>query len=238
MSASPEKDDGYKLSHLALNQMYAAARKSSEFHPSPPWLDLNSKEADINNLHQRFALEQLQLIQKSVQIYFEKSQLLTSMSVMDALRTHGPLYLAWRYHAKFENLDSVKYAVALNDKSLANYRKGEIVLRENIKDLEPNNHTENSLARNGFHSQAKDIFDSIKVKYLDEALGKFFDSWVHDSYAGFIEKFEDIPAADYIHSIAEAQGYFRWRGLYTGSDEKRNGGPLAINEGLSGYSNG
>ncbi|MDR2852811.1 MAG: hypothetical protein LBV61_07160, partial [Burkholderiaceae bacterium] len=59
--------------------------------------------------------------------------------------------------------------------------------------------------------------------------GKFFDGWVHDSYAGFIAKFHEKEEnwvssvfGDIAHSVAEAQGYVRWRGLYQGSDENLN----------------
>jgi hypothetical protein len=221
-----EESDGYKLSHLALNQMLAAAKKSSEFHPSPPWLNLDAKTDEKNELQQRFGIKQLALIRKDVQEYFDKSQLSNGLNVRDALREHGPLYLAWRKKVKFEKLNSVKYAKLLNDESLINYLKGEDIFRENIKVLSRADFlmTEDALNEKGYHPEAYRIFESLKDTVVRPEVGDFFDTWVHDSYAGFIAKFQGVQKV--ARPMAEAQGYFRWRGLFAGSDERVNRGVL------------
>ena len=47
---------------------------------------------------------------------------------------------------------------------------------------------------------------------------------MHDSFAGFIGKFTSTSATfgKAMHAVAEGQGYMRWRGLYSGSNEQLN----------------
>ncbi|WP_084455390.1 T6SS phospholipase effector Tle1-like catalytic domain-containing protein [Comamonas composti] len=285
ITLAPIRDDGYKLSHLPLNQMLAAAKKSCEGHASSPWLSFELKEVITQKIPQRFGVSMLPMIRAAVEEYFmltqgskAKAGSNSLLDISNALKLHSLQYLAWRYAVnqanQFEKLRSVQYNKALanessgkiskieenkalvetakpeeekekisqekaqllrnvaeaqveeKDKStdygLGYYLKGEEIFSSQISWLSQTDHISSDPyeMNRGAHPMAKQILAQMKTTRVDEKVAEFFDSWVHDSYAGFIEKFKDFMMASTLHSSGELQRYVRWRGLYAGSNEK------------------
>ena len=110
-------------------------------------------------------------------------------------------------------------------KSLAYYRKGQALLATQIRLLSTRaplfEASSDKDTRNGFSRHAPEIFERMKTLSLGAGLHYFFDGWVHDSYAGFIGKF-DGHGDGLMHQVSEGERYVRWRGLYCGSDEQLN----------------
>jgi uncharacterized protein (DUF2235 family) len=119
-------DDSKKLSQVPLNEMYLAANESCQEHESSPWIPIASKEGDNLKLPERFAMYRdapgTPAAHLAIKDYFKKSGLKTNeLTVIEALRQHGEVYLAWRYHVnknkRFNKLPSVRYAKALDLKA-------------------------------------------------------------------------------------------------------------------------
>jgi hypothetical protein len=228
-------DDSRKLSQLPLNTMWEAANKACELHEAIPWVDFDSVLGRQLELHRRFAMARdgygRPLVARAVASYFDNCGVASGLAAREALREHGLRYLAWRYQVTrddaFEKLPSVTYARMLGDdpKSLAHYRKGQALLAEQIKLLSTRAPLIDFLGekdtRNGFSRHAPEIFERMKTLRLGEGLYYFFDAWVHDSYAGFIGKF-DGHGDGFMHQVSEGERYVRWRGIFCGSDEQLN----------------
>lgn len=238
-----EIDEGLKLSQFALNQMYDAALASTRLHECEPWIEIDSKAGDTNRLRERFAMtcdpQGVPRAKKAVARYFnEISGVEPGLNAREALRAHGLRYLAWRWRVtrdgRFEALASVRYAAGSGDaETLAYYRLGQRILEEQLRLLENPapildlNLTGNKEVRRGFHSKAPEIYAAMRTLKLHPDLEDFFDSWTHDSYAGFIGNFKKAAVGnstlrDLLHIAAESQRYVRWRGLYCGSDTQLN----------------
>ncbi|WP_219211124.1 T6SS phospholipase effector Tle1-like catalytic domain-containing protein [Variovorax boronicumulans] len=238
------RDDGLRLSQLPLNNMYTAARRTCVGHESAPWIALDSAEADQLGLAERFAMATngvgVPLVRKAVTDYLvELSGVTAGLTVRDALRAHGLRYLAWRWRVnmqqRFEQLPSVERAGRLSDPSLVNYRKGERIFDKQVRLLSTRapvldlNLTGDKDVRNGFSPHAQEIFEQMRSLKVGGDLERFFDDWVHDSYAGFIGKFEGVQISwarlnfgNIAHIAAEPQRYVRWRGLYCGGNDQLN----------------
>lgn len=235
-----ERDDSLKLSNLPLNQMLEAAKKACRRHPDVPWIEFDSAAGVAAGLRERFGLSSLEQVREAVQRYFSIAGVPQDLSASEALRQHGLLYLAWRYRVSeadgFEELASVQRARKLSppDPQLPNYLAGQKIFKDQIRLLSAPapvidfNLTGDKDKRRAFHSQASAIFARMKTIRPHSSVGEFFDAWVHDSYAGFIGKFQEgVPSwarwtGNLTHIVAEAQRYVRWRGLYEGDDERVN----------------
>ena len=235
-----ERDDSLKLSNLPLNQMLAAAKTACRGHPDSPWIEFNTQEADDLKLGKRFGVESLDKVREAVGACFANSGVSEDLSASEALRHHGLLYLAWRYRVSeaggFEQLASVQRSRKLSppDPELDYYLAGQQIFKDQIRLLSTPppvidlNLTGDKEKRRGFHSQANAIFARMRATRPHSSVGEFFDGWVHDSYAGFIGKFQKgvfswaTRTGKLTHIAAEAQRYVRWRGLYEGDDERIN----------------
>jgi hypothetical protein len=236
-------DDSKKLSQVPLNEMYQAAKACCQEHEGSPWIDLESTEGDNLKLPQRFAMSRngqgTPEAQSAIQNYFVKSGVKTNeLTVIEALRQHGEVYLAWRYHVgkakRFDSLPSVRYAKEVDKKGYKYYLQGEDILRTQLVLLgtsfgsssQPNDSGEANPST-GFNRHADDIFVRLKKSSFLQDLEQFFDDWVHDSYAGFIGQFDGIGPSfaglgGMLHLAAEGQRYVRWRGLYCGGNDQLN----------------
>jgi len=77
----------------------------------------------------------------------------------------------------------------------------------------------------GYHSKAQEIYEEIKSTEPSWFMNKFFDGYVHDSYAGFIGQFEDGVfqlAGAAAHILAEPRRYLSYRYMYSGDDTRLN----------------
>jgi hypothetical protein len=238
------RDDGMRISQFTLNEMLDAAKKTCLGHEPMPWIDFDSELGRGLQLAGRFAMTadrgSAPWVSQAVTSYLNQlSNVTQGLSVRDALREHGLRYLAWRYRVtrdkRFATLPSVRRAGLLREESLEGYLKGQKILEKQILLLSTRppvidlNFSGDKDTRNGFHPNASEIFEKMKSLRLEGGLETFFDKWVHDSYAGFISKF-DTPGSNWFkqqlgpitHIVAEAQRYVRWRGVYCGGDEQLN----------------
>ena len=105
------------------------------------------------------------------------------------------------------------------------YRQGQSLFSSQIGLLERGepaiNLFDSKTTYQGFNRHAPEILKDMKRMNIGGTLEEFFDRWVHDSYAGFIGKFEG-GGGNMAHLAAEAQRYVRWRELYQGSNEGLN----------------
>lgn len=236
-------DDSKKLSQVPLNEMYKAAKESCQEHEGSPWIPIASKEGDNLKLPERFAmfceLQGPPVAHLAIKGYFTKSGIKTNaLTVIEALRQHGEIYLAWRYHVnknqRFSSLSSVRYAKQVDQEGYKYYLEGEKLLAAQLvllaKPFAARGQTSESGEVNpntGFNRHADEIFDRIKRFGFSQDLEYFFDEWVHDSYAGFIGQFDGVGPSwaklgGVVHLAAEGQRYVRWRGLYCGGNEQLN----------------
>jgi hypothetical protein len=240
-------DDTRKLSQLTLNKMFTAALKTCEWHESIPWIDPKSAAGRRTALHTRFAMplnrEGLSLVTQAVTEYFAQSKVPEGLTVVKALRKHGECYLAWRYQVdkeeRFGELRSVERAKVTDTAGLKYYLQGEEILSRQLMVLSKSpTYGENAdpdKSQNGFSRHAPEIYKAMTTLELGSGIGRFFDEWVHDSYAGFIGKFEDVGPSwaklgGITHIAAEGQRYVRWRGVYCGGNDQLN---ASVPEGMS-----
>ncbi|WP_211468143.1 T6SS phospholipase effector Tle1-like catalytic domain-containing protein, partial [Collimonas silvisoli] len=226
IDASPklEVKNKLKLSQLALNDMLAAARQACEFHTyGDPWLNFASESGKANRLAEQFDIDPL--VASRVATYLSSCGIEEDLSIEDALKRHGELYLAWRYQVtqenEYKNLTSVGYASRLDAKGYDYLLKGEsifaaqlkFVVRSGVKDFQVDNENK------GFSRRAADILAKIETKMVTVAaeIPTFFDDFVHDSYAGFIGKLGTA-----LTSASEHEGYIRYRIVYTGTATPKN----------------
>jgi len=230
-------DEGLKLSNLTLNHMYKAVKRVCSGHPDVPWIEGGSKEADVRNLPERFGVASLAKVERAVTAYFDHCGVPTGLSTYDALRQHGLRYLAWRYQVNkeggFGQLPSVMRAETTDADRLIYYRQGQALFRQQVGLLEnpPGgfDFADNKDTYAGYNRHAGEIYKEMKRTAIEWELGRFFDDWVHDSYAGFIGKFQakktnwiKTVLGNATHRVAEAQGYVRWRQMYAGGNEGLN----------------
>jgi len=225
-------DDSLKLSQLPLNDMYLAARETCQFHSlgRHPWLEIEAQpETDTNPLIQQFALDPK--VRTSVERYLAGCKIPSQLPIDQQLREHGLLYLSWRYlitkNGAFVTLDSFHYTRKLDADNLASYRKGEAIFAEQINEVAKNSWNLYTTivsifgkpTRLRFGRNAKEIFKRIsKNTNIAPEVGTFYDSLVHDSYAGFIKKLEKESLRD----LTEGEGYLRYRGVYLGDNKRLN----------------
>lgn len=222
-AVTPTADDSKKLAQLPLNDMYLAARKTCEFHSlGQAWLEVTSQNKDDQNpLIAQFALDPQ--VRSSVESYFASCGIGNDLTVDAQLRQHGLLYLTWRYQVNkanyFQQLTSVKYASTVDAHGLTYYKRGQEVFARQIE-LIPRvfPSAEEKGARAGYNRHANEIYRIIVKKDLPPAVGGFYDAYVHDSYAAFIEKL----GGELMRGIVEGEGYLRYRGVYRGSDTRLN----------------
>jgi hypothetical protein len=236
-------EDSKKLSQVPLNEMYNAAKASCQEAEGTPWIDLGSEAGRAANLPQRFAMSLegngVPLAHIAIEDYFAKCGVKTNeLTVIEALRQHGEVYLAWRYHVnkakRFDSLSSVRYAKEVDQKGFKFYLEGENILRAQLVLLGTSSRSSRQTSESGeanpstgFNRHAGDIFVRIKNSSFSQDLEQFFDDWVHDSYAGFIGQFDGIGPSfgglgGMVHLAAEGQRYIRWRGLYCGGNDQLN----------------
>ncbi|WP_211473855.1 T6SS phospholipase effector Tle1-like catalytic domain-containing protein [Collimonas humicola] len=219
-------DDSRKLSQLPLNLMLAAARKSCENHgvDGVAWLDFKSAAGVTRNLSEQFALHNS--VPEMVRNYFEKCGVDSNLPLASSLREHGIRYLSWRYQLAtirngFNDLTSVKYASQTNAISLDYYRRGENIFEMQLAQkgiwglwAQP------TKLKDGYQANAQEIMRRLKsAPDTPYGIRQFFDGYVHDSYAGFIEKFE---GASLPHDQVEVEGYLRYRSVYLGDNKRLN----------------
>ncbi|MDR2852244.1 MAG: DUF2235 domain-containing protein, partial [Burkholderiaceae bacterium] len=196
----------HQLSMLPLNEMYRAALQSGLGHENRPWIEMDSRDAEALKLPERFGRDQLESIRNDVAAYFQTAGVPADPSPgpESALRQHGLRYLAWRLNVMrgrgFEMLPSVSDAQRLDHDGYDFYRQGEKIFEKQIGWLEhkpiqtdPVHQTGAYAGNNSFHSHAGQIYGQMKEmsEQITPDQGKFFDGWVHDSYAGFIAKFHE-----------------------------------------------
>ena len=216
-----EPDDACKLSQLPLNLMLEAARKTCANPNTSPWMDFASQQARDAELPVLFSTGERNA-KSWVERYFTLTGLPAGLEAMEALRQHGLHYLAWRRalcerEGAFSNLDSVQRSHAGGKRSREVYLLGHEMLRQQLLNLSKSRATE------GYSRHAPAIYAAMGKVQVSAALGEFFDDWVHDSFAGFIAKFDGVRLlSDLLISAAEGQGYVRWRGLYQGDTTQLN----------------
>ncbi|WP_295371961.1 DUF2235 domain-containing protein [uncultured Pseudacidovorax sp.] len=234
-----ETADDLRLSNLTLKHMYDAAVQACDGHVFGPWIDIYSKsEQEPGRRGELFALSSQPQIRKAVETYFSTCGVPAGLDTPEALRRHGQCYLAWRYAVTrrkdgFAELPSVQYARRFDADGLEFYLRGQQLLQQQLDLLErppgPIDFMGNREVMRGFHSKAMQIYAEIKTATVSSDLGRFFDGWVHDSYAGFIGKFRS-PGVNWVkatggtmtHLLAEGQRYLRWRQIYQGSNQGLN----------------
>ena len=235
-------DDSRKLSQLTLNEMFTAARKTSMWHESIPWIAPESLEGINAGLPKRFAMpvnrQGVSLVAQAVAEYFALSKVPPGLSVVEALRQHGLRYLTWRYGVnkdkRFGELRSVQRAKQTDVDGFKYYLQGEEILSSQLMLLNRRQYfiddgrsNGGQGAQNGFSRHAPEIYEDMTKLRLSSRMGVFFDEWVHDSYAGFIGKFKEVGPSwaklgGLAHLAAEGQRYVRWRGLYCGGNDQLN----------------
>jgi len=207
------KADHLKLSQLALNDMFAAALKTvPRYTEDCPWLELNSKEADRLSLEDEYRLPQY--TKQAVAKYFAEVDIDPSLPLVPLIQAHSLAYLAWRYRVTvrrgFNELDSVKRAEDFDAARVPFYKKGQALFEEQIglmRRWSPENHM-------GYHPKAGEIYEAIQSIRSTDAKEHFFDDWVHDSFAGFLQS---LGAS---HMFVEGECYLRHRGIYMGEDDR------------------
>lgn len=239
-----EIDDASKLSQVPLNDMFNAAVAVCQTHECAPWIELESRTARDMKLPERFALtrngEGVEIARRAVNDYFQRlCRVPEGLSVREALRAHALCYLAWRYQVneadRFDTLPSVQRAAQTDREGVASYRRGQQILSTQLRLLSTPapiwdlNLLGDKDVRNGFSRHAPEIYAQMKALKQNPGVGDFFDLWVHDSYAGFIGKFNSgamnwvqMSLGNVTHLMAESQRYVRWRGLYCGGDRQLN----------------
>ena len=242
-------DDSRKLSQLPLNEMFVAALKTCAGHESIPWIEPESTAGRRTGLHIRFAMplnrQGESLISQAVAEYFELSKAPPELTVAETLRHHGLRYLAWRYQVnngkRFGELRSVERAKETDAAGLKYYLEGEKILSTQLMLLRKSSSSGDSggakTSQNGFSPHAAEIYEGMTALPLDSGMERFFDEWVHDSYAGFISKFSDVGPSWFnwgiAHIIAEGERYVRWRGVYCGGDDQLNASaPIGMDPGV------
>lgn len=216
----PQKDNRKKLSQLPLNDMLQAARKTCETHPHNPWLEFESAAGKKNLLTEQFDIDAL--VHRSVVTYFSKCGIPENLSIDEALRRHGELYLAWRHKVtkanNFENLTSIGHARRFDPENVKYLLEGESIFATQLKfvatpdlpDYEVNN------GKRRMSRRAADIMASIKTMTVVPEISHFFDDYVHDSFAGFLN------VGTLVQSISEHEGYLRHRIVYSGDEVPQN----------------
>ena len=207
------KADHFKLSQLTLNDMLAAALKTvPRYTEDCPWLELSSKEADRFNLEDEYRLPKH--TKQAVADYFAAAGVDPSLSLIPLIQSHSLAYLAWRYRVTvrrgFDALESVKRAHEFDPARVSSYKKGQALLEEQIR-LMRNWSLENSM---GYHAKAGEIYQAIQNIRSTDAKEHFFDDWVHDSFAGFLQTLGRA------HAVVENECYLRHRGIYMGEDDR------------------
>ncbi|AMP13367.1 T6SS phospholipase effector Tle1-like catalytic domain-containing protein [Collimonas pratensis] len=217
----PEADDSKKLSQMALNDMYLAARKTCEFHSlGQAWKEVTPQsDQDQNPLIEQFAMDPQ--VRTSVESYFAHCTIAQDLPVDEQLRKHGLLYLTWRYQVNaanyFEQLTSVKYAHTLDTGGIGFYRQGQEIFAKQVKLLSRwATYGNDKEELGGYNRHAGEIYKLIVKMNLPPNVGGFYDSMVHDSYAAFIQKVGSL------RSVVEGQGYMRYRGVYRGNETRLN----------------
>lgn len=221
-------DDSQKLSQLPLNDMYQAAKKACQFHThGQPWLEVTPKtDTDTNPLIDQFALNLS--VRTGVQTYFAHCGIHAHHPIDHQLREHGLLYLTWRHlvtkNGRFGTLDSVHYSRQLDADGLHYYKLGQEILSAQITEAAKNafqtflETISGKVTRLKFNRNAKDIYKRIsKNKNITQEIETFYDSMVHDSYAGFIKKLPE----NLLYST-EGEGYLRYRAVYLGDNTRLN----------------
>ena len=239
-----EIDDASKLSQVPSNDMFDAAVAVCRTHECMPWIELDSPAGVRAELGIRFALtrngEGVEIARRAVNDYFQRlCRVSEGLSVREALRAHALCYLAWRYQVneadRFDTLPSVQRAAQTDREGVASYRRGQQILSTQLRLLSTPapiwdlNLLGDKDVRNGFSRHAPEIYAQMKALKQNPGVGDFFDLWVHDSYAGFIGKFNSgatnwvqMSLGNVTHLMAESQRYVRWRGLYCGGDRQLN----------------
>ncbi len=224
-----QKDNSYKLSQLTLNRMLEAAKKARENHPADngaPWLDLNTKNPrKLQDLTDRQLISQFAChpsVLNMVDGYFKKCDI-APCAVELALQKHVKLYLGWRYLVNqskegFNDLDSLRWAQRTDTKvRVGYYLDGQKIFAAQIKTRG---------VGGGYHSKAQEIYEEIKSTEPSWFMNKFFDGYVHDSYAGFISQFKDGLVGQLTgaaaHIIAEPRRYLSYRYMYSGDETRLN----------------
>ena len=213
------KADHLKLSQLTLNDMLAAALKTvPRYTEDSPWLEFeNEKSRDYDtardlDLPRQFLLPQY--TKQAVADYFAEVGVDPSLSLVPLIQSHSLAYLAWRYRVTvrrgFDALDSVKRAHEFDSARVSFYKKGQALLEEQIR-LMRSWSPEKTM---GYHAKAGEIYEAIQSIRSTDAKEHFFDDWVHDSFAGFLQSLGRA------HIVVENECYLRHRGIYMGEDDR------------------
>jgi len=229
-SVRPVPDENARLSNLTLNHMYDAALRACRQHVHIPWINVASEEErELGGLSTVFGLDGLDMVRKQVTSYFDATP---TTNTRDALRDHGLRYLTWRYKLtqsnRFKDMPSMDAAESLDTKGFRYCRQGEEIFKKQIANLSDGTANLKDL---GYNNHAHEIFGLMTVgqRAFRPEWGDFFDGWVHDSFSGFISKFHEegenwikSVGGNVGHSVAERQGFVRWRQLYQGGTTSLN----------------
>ncbi len=213
------KADHFKLSQLTLNDMFAAALKTvPRYTEDSPWLEFQDEKsrdyqaASDLDLPRQFLLPKY--TQQAVAKYFAEVDADPNLPLVPLIQAHSLAYLAWRYRVTLRNgfneLDSVKRANDFDAARVLFYKKGQALLEEQIR-LMRRWSPENTM---GYHPKAGEIYEAIQRIRSTDAKEHFFDDWVHDSFAGFLQSLGRA------HVVVENECYLRHRGIYMGEDDR------------------
>ena len=208
-----QAQDRHKLSQFYLNEMLVQARQSAALcgPESYPWLDERDKEAVQRKIQQQFAFDPR--VRQAIERYFALCGIAACSTLEMALREHGLRYLAWRYQLlkerSFKDLPSVAHAAHTDPKGVKYYRMSQDLFAKQVMCVE--------VRVGSYYREAPAMLKRMKRMTTTLELGMFFDWWIHDSYAVFLQAFEGETL---MFSMAEPHGYIRYRVLFLGTDER------------------
>jgi hypothetical protein len=245
----PVADDSMKLSQLALNDMYRAARKTCECHSGQPWIEVVPPSNEVRKyfiappsrhprnpeIEKQFALDPS--VRSSVEKYFANCDISTDLDIDKQLQSHGLMYLAFRHMVNlaegFERLYSVKFAQAVGkiqvrdnagnlkeQDSLDYYRRGQKVFADQI-----------DMMKRLWRRDTEDRFGrdrySENVVEIYRSIQKIK---VSPTVGGFYDDMVHDSYAGFIEKLGgeglrkhvEGQGYLRYRAVYRGDDIRLN----------------
>jgi hypothetical protein len=245
----PVADDSMKLSQLALNDMYQAARRTCEYHSGQPWIEVvpppnearkyfiapPSRHPRYPKVEGQFALDPD--VRSSVEEYFSHCGISKELPIDKQLQAHGLMYLAFRHMVNlaegFERLYSVRFAQAV----------GKIQVRDNAGNLKEQDTLD-------YYRRGQEVFanqiDMMKRLWRRDSGDRFgrdrYSENVVEIYRS-IQKIKVSPTVgsfydDMVHDSyagfierlggegwrkhVEGQGYLRYRAVYRGDDIRLN----------------
>ena len=246
----PVADDSMKLSQLALNDMYRAARKTCEYHSyGQPWIDVTppsnealtfpitppSRHTENPEIEKQFALDPS--VRSSVEEYFANCDISEALEIDKQLQAHGLMYLAFRHMVTmadgFERLYSVKFAQAVGkiqvrdnagnlkeQDSLDYYRRGQVVFADQI-----------DMMKRLWRRDSGDRFGRDRYsENVVEIYRSIQKTKVSPTVGGFYDDMVHDSYAGFLEKLGsegwrkhvEGQGYLRYRALYRGDDKRLN----------------